>query len=131
MFEGVDDGQNYSVSGPDAAKGTGKNLKMDKRTDDDTDDDENHGYLPGISIDNGREGTVVADADAVFLVHRGGDLRRHHRLEPPAAETASGSPPLAASTIWTVTASSSKPRTRRSVGAKSAGNSSTTSSATP
>ncbi|MYC48682.1 MAG: fibronectin type III domain-containing protein [Synechococcus sp. SB0662_bin_14] len=51
MFEGVDDGQNYSVSGPDAAKGTGKNLKMDRVDPDDTDtNDANNAYGDGIQI---------------------------------------------------------------------------------
>ena len=69
VFSGVSNrGENYSVSGPDSGKGSeSKPLKMDKRTDDDSDDNENYGYNPGIMIDNGMDGDdpVIADADAV------------------------------------------------------------------
>ena len=50
-FEGVPNGENYTVSGPDSAKGSDEPLKMSKRTDDDAMDTENIAYRPGILID--------------------------------------------------------------------------------
>ena len=72
IFEGVPNGENYTVSGPDSAKGSDEPLKMSKRTDDNNMDTENIAYRPGILID--RPGAdppgpppeaKVADAEAV------------------------------------------------------------------
>ena len=49
-FSGVDDGENYDVSGPDAAKGTGKSLKMDRKNTSTAATNENNAYRPGIRI---------------------------------------------------------------------------------
>ena len=50
MFSGVAKGTNYEVSGPDAAKGTNKALKMDRKNTNTADTDENNAYRPGIRI---------------------------------------------------------------------------------
>ena len=46
ILEGVPNGENYSTSGPDSAKGSNKPLKMSKRTDESTMDTENIAYRP-------------------------------------------------------------------------------------
>ena len=49
-FSGVEDGTNYDVSGPDAAKGSDKALKLDKVTATPSTWNDNHGYGAGIQI---------------------------------------------------------------------------------
>ena len=52
VFAGVaNSGSNYSVSGPDSAKGSGKTLPMDRRDSDTADLDENDAYFPGILVE--------------------------------------------------------------------------------
>ena len=64
MFEGVSNGSNYSTSGPDSAKGSGKALTLDKVDSDDSDTwDDNESYNPGIEIrtDDSAGGDTPAD----------------------------------------------------------------------
>ena len=65
IFSGVSNGDNYSVSGPDSTKGSGKPLTMDRKDEDTADTDENAAYRPGIWIarNDDRELTVADATD--------------------------------------------------------------------
>ena len=55
IFSGVANGDNYSVSGPNSAKGSDKLLKMDKVDSDDTATwNDNESYADAIQIRAGR-----------------------------------------------------------------------------
>ena len=63
IFSGVSNGDNYSVSGPDSTKGSGKPLTMDRKDEDTADTDENAAYRPGIHI-AGNDDLELTVADA-------------------------------------------------------------------